>query len=103
MIESDAVKLIVHMLAGRNNYAQNFAANTLRKMAKHGAISYCCIIFELTNFTDTLLAAMIEGESMKLIVNMIQSEDDYVQKAAQHALDRMAEHGAIGCPNILLI
>ena len=102
MMEPSTVKLLVQMLENQHHCAQYFAAYTLDKMAKHGPISPSCIIFELTDSTDTLLPVIIQGDAVQLIVNMVQSKDDYVRHGAECVLDRMAEHGVIGHSHMII-
>ena len=95
MIEAGAIGLIMRVLESQGDNIRLSAMDALRRMAKYGAISRPCVIIELTDFTETLCATMIEPNAIKLIAKMLEIQDDYVRLSAVGAVGNMAEHGAI--------
>jgi len=102
MVEGGALKLILKMLESRKDYVRETAAGALGGMAGHRAIIHPCTIVELTDSTENFQSTMIQADTIELMVKMLQSQDDNVQWSAVDALGRMAEHGAISHPLMIV-
>jgi HEAT repeat protein len=102
MIKGGAIKLIVKMLESQDDNVRWTATRAVGGMVKHGAISLPYAIVELTNSIEHFQGAMIEADAIKLVVKMLESQDNNVRWSAVRAVRKMAEHGATNQPCMIV-
>ena len=94
-----AVTALVKIFEGQNNDTRSFAPDA---MVKYGAIGHSQIIIELTDSTETLLAAMVKRVAVSSIVNILESQNVNVQHSAADALRSMVDHCTISDSLIII-
>lgn len=100
MIEVGIVQSIVDILHSENDDVRKVAVHLLGRMEEHGVISYSCIIsWADWCLTENFVAVMIAAGAVKSIVNILQSENDYVKNTAVFVLSRLEEHCTINYPH----